>query len=218
MAILNRSHKHDHLYDSEGHLQGGLASLDELAYVISLQDGDSSQSGPQTDEDGLDRRTPSLEFPVSGNYRSQSSRSSLSSDEDTLSSDEDEAAMEEIMMMSAESPSPGASLSSSPETPFHGDPSSLPLASATEKILNGANRSSRSLIDLPMHPGDTMKETILKCNVFSVLLVRSCQFPFSLTYLVIGPVFRVSVEQFLTQCCVRYPSPSVHRPFRLRLE
>ena len=48
MSLLNRPAEFEHLYDSEGRLQGGLSALEELAQVIAIG------SGNEQDEDGLD--------------------------------------------------------------------------------------------------------------------------------------------------------------------
>ena len=48
MSLLNRPAEYDHLYDTEGRLQGGLSALEELAQVIAMN------SGGDRDQDGMD--------------------------------------------------------------------------------------------------------------------------------------------------------------------
>ncbi|GLB34588.1 putative SAPS-domain-containing protein [Lyophyllum shimeji] len=92
MSLLNRTAEANRMYDSEGRLQGGLAALEELAQVISLNNGD--------EHDGMDESNdeiePALELPVT-------SHDSLSMDSDDDMSDgepgsSDDDAMEEIVM------------------------------------------------------------------------------------------------------------------------
>ncbi|KAI9510264.1 SIT4 phosphatase-associated protein-domain-containing protein [Russula earlei] len=83
MSLLNRSADYDFLYDSEGRLQGGLSSLEELAQVISMGSGDEDLRDNM--DEGVDEAESALEFPVHGTQ--QDSSSLLDSDEDM--SDED---------------------------------------------------------------------------------------------------------------------------------
>ncbi|KAI0005944.1 SIT4 phosphatase-associated protein-domain-containing protein [Russula compacta] len=78
MFLLNRSADYDHLYDSEGCLQGGLSALEELAQVISMGSGDEDHRDNM--DEGADQVEPALEFPVHG--APQDSSSLLDSDED----------------------------------------------------------------------------------------------------------------------------------------
>ncbi|OBZ65736.1 Extragenic suppressor of kinetochore protein 1, partial [Grifola frondosa] len=97
MSLLNRSAEYDHLYDSEGRLQGGLSALEELAQVIAIGSGnDHDQDGMDEENDDME---PAHEFPVS--HGSHGASSLIDSDDD-MSGDEpgssDDDAMEEIAM------------------------------------------------------------------------------------------------------------------------
>jgi serine/threonine-protein phosphatase 6 regulatory subunit 3 len=83
MSLLNRPADYDYLYDSEGRLQGGLSSLEELAQVITMGSGDEEIRDNM--DEGVDETEPALEFPVHG--APQDSSSLLDSDED-MSDDE----------------------------------------------------------------------------------------------------------------------------------
>ena len=117
MSLLNRPAEFEHLYDSEGRLQGGLSALEELAQVIAIG------SGNEQDEDGLDDDEnddiePAHEFPVSAAHDS----SSLDSDDDMSGGSSDDDAMEDISMYE-EPNSLSNSISSLPETPLERFPS-----------------------------------------------------------------------------------------------
>ncbi|KAF5369199.1 hypothetical protein D9615_009978 [Tricholomella constricta] len=93
MSLLNRSAEANRMYDSEGRLQGGLAALEELAQVISLNNGGDHDAM----DEGNDEIEPALELPVT------SPHGSLSMDSDDEMSDgepgsSDDDAMEEIVM------------------------------------------------------------------------------------------------------------------------
>ena len=140
MSVLNRPPEYDGLYDEQGRLRGGLAALEGLAQVISLnQIGDRERAPIETIQDEVE---PALELPVHGASRSSTSPA-FSSDEDMSSDDEpgssDEDAMEEIAMFDepqsmspAQEPTPlppsSASSSTSPpessppENPFSPPP------------------------------------------------------------------------------------------------
>jgi len=92
MSLLNRSADYDYLYDSEGRLQGGLSSLEELAQVISMSSGDEDNHDNM--DEGVDETEPALEFPVHGH---QDSSSILDSDED-MSDDEGPGSFEDDPM------------------------------------------------------------------------------------------------------------------------
>ena len=83
MSLLNRSADYDYLYDSEGRLQGGLSSLEELAQVITM--GSSDEENRDNMDEGVDETEPALEFPVHG--APQDSSSLLDSDEDMSDDD-----------------------------------------------------------------------------------------------------------------------------------
>lgn len=120
MSLLNRPAEFDGLYDDEGRLQGGLASLEELAQVIAI--GTSNE----TDGDGMDDDAddePAHEFPVShASHRSDSP--SLDSDDDMNSDD-----MEDVAMYDE----PIQDNSPLPETPLERYPSSSLADSATRR-------------------------------------------------------------------------------------
>ncbi|OSD08435.1 SAPS-domain-containing protein [Trametes coccinea BRFM310] len=128
MALLNRPSEYDHLYDSEGRLQGGLSALEELAQVIAIGNGSGDNDGMDDDEE--DEIESAHDFPVS-----HAPSSALTDSDDDMSGDEpgssDDDAMEEIAMY--DSPAPGASPGPAPpeSPPSIGDsPASSPSASA----------------------------------------------------------------------------------------
>jgi serine/threonine-protein phosphatase 6 regulatory subunit 3 len=101
MSLLNRSSEFDRLYDTSGRLQGGLASLEELARVIALASGNDDQDNMDAEaEDG----EPAHEFPVSSASNASIGSGSVDSeDDDDMSDDEDPSSsdddvMEEIAM------------------------------------------------------------------------------------------------------------------------
>lgn len=97
MSLVNRSAEYAHLYDSEGRLQGGLSSLEELAQVIAIGAGNGrDQDAMDADNDDIE---PAQEFPISGASRDSSlidSDDDMSGDDEPGSSDDD--AMEDIAM------------------------------------------------------------------------------------------------------------------------
>ena len=108
MGLLNRPPAADRLYDADGRLQGGLAALEELAQVISLNNGSDtpreSMDEPPDDEVGLQ---PVEGLPIAGHgghaRHGDSEVGSLGTDSDEYMSDEepgssDDDAMEEIAM------------------------------------------------------------------------------------------------------------------------
>ncbi|KAH9952025.1 SAPS-domain-containing protein [Amylocystis lapponica] len=105
MSLLNRPREFDHLYDSEGRLQGGLSALEELAQVIAIGSGGERDQDAMDDDEG-DEAEPVHDFPVSN--VSHDSSSLLDSDEDMSGDDEpgssDDDAMEEIAMYDEPSP------------------------------------------------------------------------------------------------------------------
>ena len=70
MSLLNRPSEFDHLYDSEGRLQGGLSALEELAQVIAIGAGNDHDDDILDDEN--DEMEPAHEFPVSAAHDSSS--------------------------------------------------------------------------------------------------------------------------------------------------
>ena len=98
MSLLNRSPEFDHLYDSEGRLQGGLSSLEELAQVIANGNGNErEQDGMDDENDEIER---SHDFPITSTSHDTGSlmysHEDMSGDDEPGSSDDD--AMEEISM------------------------------------------------------------------------------------------------------------------------
>ncbi|KAL0946479.1 hypothetical protein HGRIS_012696 [Hohenbuehelia grisea] len=137
MALLNRSAEWDHLYDSEGRLQGGLSALEELASVISTTTGRDRDT--EAMDEGQDEIEPALELPVHGTASSAShdSPSLIDSDED-MSDDEpgssDDDAMEEIVMLDEP-------LSQSPPPSSHSIPIPVPPV-ASANALSPASPSA----------------------------------------------------------------------------
>lgn len=98
MSLLNRSPEFNHLYDSEGRLQGGLSALEELAKVITLNSTDPRDHDPM--DEANDEIEPARELPVSNPSRDSPSLDSdddMSDDDDEPGSSDDDA-MEEIVM------------------------------------------------------------------------------------------------------------------------
>ncbi|KAH9900937.1 SAPS-domain-containing protein [Cubamyces lactineus] len=128
MSLLNRSPEYDHLYDSEGRLQGGLSALEELAQVIAIGNGSGDNDGMDDDED--DEVESAHEFPVS-----HAPSSALTDSDDDMSEDEpgssDDDAMEEIAMYDSPAPeaSPGPAPPESPAS-IADSPAASPVASA----------------------------------------------------------------------------------------
>ena len=151
MSLLNRSPEFNHLYDSEGRLQGGLSALEELALVIASNTGD--ERGPEAMDEGNDDVEPARELPVTS--ASHDSPSAIDSDED-MSDDDDEPgssdddAMEEIVMY--DEPNPQLNLIASPgEVPLQQPPIIVPsspnaasLPSPSEIAAQGAALSRAS--------------------------------------------------------------------------
>lgn len=95
MSLLNRSAELNRLYDSEGRLQGGLSALEELAQVISLNNGDDRDHDAM--DESSDEIQPALEqLPVTNPHDLSLDSDDDMSDDEPGSSDED--AMEEIAM------------------------------------------------------------------------------------------------------------------------
>lgn len=133
MSLLNRSPEFDHLYDSEGRLQGGLSALEELAQVIA------NGNGNDRDQDGMDDENDEIghahDFPISS--ASHDTGSLMDSDEDMSGDDEpgssDDDAMEEIAMYDEPQPlsaPPIANNTGLPDSSAIGHPSS-PIVTVT---------------------------------------------------------------------------------------
>ena len=147
MSILNRSPEYNHLYDSDGRLQGGLHALEELARVIAIGSGEKRDHDTM-DEDN-DETEPALELPVSN--ASRNSPSFIDSDEDMSSDDDDpgssdDDAMEEIAMYDDPSPSGNPTASPLPQPPVAvpSSPNLASLTSPTEIAAQGATQRSTS--------------------------------------------------------------------------
>ncbi|TFK68279.1 SAPS-domain-containing protein [Pluteus cervinus] len=145
MALLNRGHQHDHLYDSEGRLQGGLAGLDELSQIISPNDLRERDAMDETN----DEVEPALELPISRRGQDSLSMSSGSdiSDDEPGSSDDD--VMEEIAMYDE----PNSNLEFSPMT-FN-----TPLPPSASPTSIASSQSSATLIDPPQPTSSTPTTT-----------------------------------------------------------
>ncbi|KAI0822811.1 SAPS-domain-containing protein [Trametes gibbosa] len=205
MSLLNRSSDYDHLYDSEGRLQGGLSALEELAQVIAIGNGSGDNDG--MDDDEVDEVESAHEFPVS-----HAPSSNLTDSDDDMSGDEpgssDDEAMEEIAMY--DSPAPGtspappespASIADSPAPPPGPSPSTSPSdiaafpqhrqnswSSDTEGPVSRPRSASsrrstrRSTRDTPAgRPvlGERLKQRFLEANVVSTLLDLFFDFPWN---------------------------------------
>ncbi|KAH9931705.1 SAPS-domain-containing protein [Epithele typhae] len=208
MSLLNRPSEYDHLYDSEGRLQGGLSGLEELAQVIAIGNGSGDNDGMDDEED--DESTH--EFPVS-----HAPSSNLTDSDEDMSADEpgssDDDAMEEIAMYDppgtgsqhkgSESPrdSPASALSpmamspspSPPPSTSPGDINSFPqrrnLWSSDSDTPQQRPRSSssrrsvrRSLREVQGEKpvlGERLKQSFLKANMASTLLDLFFEFPWN---------------------------------------
>ncbi|KAI6036028.1 SIT4 phosphatase-associated protein-domain-containing protein [Pisolithus microcarpus] len=200
MSLLNRSSEHNYLYDSQGRLQGGLSSLEQLAHVIAIASGDEAERENDGPEDEV---APALELPI----HNPRSSSILDSDDDMSdepgSSDDD--AMEEIVMddiatkdlpaETSEAPMEPASLlqpspitiSSTPpdQLVFHRSPNSEGSVSnspLSKVCSNNSRRSSRRMTrDLvsEIPTGERMKQVFLQESVLSVLLDLFFEFPWN---------------------------------------
>ena len=199
MSLLNRAPEYDHLYDSQGRLQGGLSALEELAQVIAIGNGNGDNDG--MDDDEGDEAESVHEFPVSH----APSSSLVDSDEDMSGGEpgsSDDEAMEEIAMYESPradpSPTPqadqsparvGSPITLSPAAPSTspGDVSSFPQrqnswSSDTDRSHSRARsrdsrrsvrRSTRDLLAGRPVLGERLKQRFLEANVASTLLVRA---------------------------------------------
>ena len=199
MSLLNRPQEDDHLYDAEGRLQGGLASLEELAQVIAIGNGSGDNDGMDDDDEDVETES-THEFPISH----APSSSLIDSDEDMSGGSSDEEAMEEIAMYdSHHETSPGPRDSPTEQIPGRvgspirlsapvpttssspGDISSFPQrqnswhadSEGPSRPRSASSRRSarRSRVDLPFGRlvlGERLKQRFLEVNVASTLLVR----------------------------------------------
>lgn len=199
MSLLSRSPNMDHLYDSEGRLQGGLSALETLGQVISSNNG-NGRDREVTDETN-EEMEPALELPISH----QHDLSSLDSDDDMSDSEagtSDDDAMEEIVMfdephtqlelspISVETalPAQHVTVPSSPNTPSMASPSEVAAHGAALSRVKphldtdrshppSTRRSSRRATtngDAPNSPlpiGDKLKRQFLEIDIASTLLV-----------------------------------------------
>ncbi|KAL4068116.1 SIT4 phosphatase-associated protein-domain-containing protein [Scleroderma citrinum] len=204
MSLLNRSSEHDYLYDSEGRLQGGLSSLEQLARVIAIGSGDDQE---RENEDAQDEIEPALELPIHNPRSSSMLDSDDDMSEDPGSSDDD--AMEEIVMddMVAKDHSTenSESHSGSPSVVVHSSPiaisSPVPLESATQgsnhqspinegsvtsspvSKSHSSRRSSKRMMtselisEVPV--GEGMKQVFLNQSVLPTLLDLFFEFPWN---------------------------------------
>ncbi|KAI0672799.1 SIT4 phosphatase-associated protein-domain-containing protein [Trametes maxima] len=126
MSLFNRPPEYDHMYDSEGRLQGGLPALEELAHIISMGNGNGDNDG--MDDDESDEVEPAHEFPVS-----HAPPSTLTDSDDDMSGDDagssDDDAMEEIAMYDSPAPSASPAPSDVPSS-ITDSPVASPVASA----------------------------------------------------------------------------------------
>lgn len=196
MSLLNRCSEHDHLYDNEGRLQGGLAALETLARVIALGSSDEREREPS--DEPHDEVEPALELPVTNHSRA----SSLLDSDDDMSEDpgssDDDDAMEEIVM-DDESPKghsrsgddsqvePSPTTMASPSSPSSSEhvtqtasqrspTSPSPRDSSSQATLTPSRQNSRRSTNLSTIPeipvGERMKRCFLGSSVLSTLLVR----------------------------------------------
>jgi serine/threonine-protein phosphatase 6 regulatory subunit 3 len=96
MSLLNRSPSMDHLYDSEGRLQGGLSALETLGQIISSNNG--NDRGHEAMDETNDEMEPALELPISHAHHDSSPLDSDDDMSDSEAGSSDDDAMEEIVM------------------------------------------------------------------------------------------------------------------------
>lgn len=201
MSLLNRPPEYDYLYDTQGRLQGGLAALEGLAQVISLNQMSEREREPI--EPIQDEVEPALELPVHGASQSSpvfSSDEDMSSDEEPGSSDED--AMEEIAMFDEHhsfspaqesSPLPSSSTTSreSPSPPEKTPPGtplsrtisrSQELSSVQSKSHGSRSNSRRTLSNIPdtsLYIGEGLKRCLIDVNILTLFLDLFFEFPWN---------------------------------------
>jgi serine/threonine-protein phosphatase 6 regulatory subunit 3 len=96
MSLLNRSPSMDHLYDSDGRLQGGLSALETLGQIISSNN--VNDRGHEAVDETNDEMEPALELPISHAHHDSSSLDSDDDMSDSEAGSSDDDAMEEIVM------------------------------------------------------------------------------------------------------------------------
>lgn len=194
----------DHLYDSEGRLQGGLSALEELGQVISLNGG--NERVHEAMDETNDEMEPALELPISHPHHDSSS---LDSDDDMSDSEagtSDDDAMEEIVMydepqaqlelspIHAETGLPPEQIMvpSSPNTASMPSPSGIaahgaavgrhPDTGRPSRPRSTSRRSSRratangDISDSPLPIGEKLKQRFLEIDIASTLLVSGLVF------------------------------------------
>lgn len=195
MSLLNRCSEHDHLYDNEGRLQGGLAALETLARVIALGSSDEREREPS--DEPRDEVEPALELPVTNPSRT----SPLLDSDDDMSEDpgsSDDDAMEEIVMDDesprghfrsgddsqaeqtqatvASPPSPASSEHATQTASQRSPASPSPREASSQATSTPSRQNSRRSTNLDMMPeipvGERMKQCFLNASVVSTLLVR----------------------------------------------
>ena len=152
MSLLNRPPEFDHLYDSEGRLQGGLAALEDLASVIAIGSGNDDQSDMDAEGEELE---PAQELPVHMGSADMNGEGGSDEDEEmspanSHSGSEDDA-MEEVDMaddLRTASPPP---LSPNDDDATENPPLVIPLSpdastdvSRRDRPPSGVKRRSRS--------------------------------------------------------------------------
>ncbi|KAF9242109.1 SIT4 phosphatase-associated protein-domain-containing protein [Melanogaster broomeanus] len=195
MSLLNRSSEHDHLYDNEGRLQGGLSALETLARVIAL--GSTEDREREVTQDPQDEVEPALELPVTNPSR----ESSLMDSDDDMSDEpgsSDDDAMEEIVMDDdlpkdhrrssddSQLEQPPMIVPSSPNPSSSPSPSELVAQAAARPGPVRASSSEESITskaiscvapEIPV--GEKMKQCFLEASVLSTLLDLFFEFPWN---------------------------------------
>ncbi|RDB22233.1 Extragenic suppressor of kinetochore protein 1 [Hypsizygus marmoreus] len=209
MSLLNRLPEANKLYDSEGRLQGGLSALEELAQVISLNNGNDHDI--EAMDETQDAIEPARELPITSprDSLSMDSDDDMSDDEEPGSSDDD--AMEEIVMydepptqlelstIKTDSPLPQSPITvpSSPNTASMPSPSEIAAqgratqsydpdhpASGSRSQPSSRKGSRRATIlndvgDKPLPIGEKLKQRYLEINILSTLLDLFFDFPWN---------------------------------------
>lgn len=226
MSLLNRASEFDHLYDSDGRLQGGLQAMEELARVIALGAGKQPHEDDADDND-QDNIEPALELPVSS--ASHDSPSLLGSDDDMGSGETesiDNDAMEDITLhdepisspipikqpLAADPPniSPNSNSISTPSSSSTLPSNSFGSESEGTRRRTGSRsrRNSQRLGTLEPAKeqqqcvGDRLKQCFLDMRVLRTLLVRTNVNKRFILQTWAGLVFQIHLQQFPAQCCL----------------